>query len=143
MVSTANDFFCAAGTGGVSGNACVGTSAKTNIINPKYFDATGATMLRLLPMPNNVTNPSSGAAWSANNASDTLPQHTRRNYVFRTDYVQSSKVRYSFRWLRDRDDSTTYNAMTPGCGATCVTGSRRTTAARATTSTTATSSAAP
>src|SRR5262245_6113167 len=31
------DFFCAAGTGGLTAVPCVGTTTATNVINPKYF----------------------------------------------------------------------------------------------------------
>src|SRR5262249_24897780 len=108
--------FCAAGTGGLSGNACQGTTAQTNIINPKYFNSMGRSIIALLPMPNGQTNPSTGSAWNANNAVDSPQEHLRTNAVSRTDVVLSQKSRFSVRALFDRDDSTTYNRVIPGVG---------------------------
>jgi hypothetical protein len=112
----ATDFYCAAGTGGLSGSPCAGTSAQTNVINPKYFNAMGASMLNLMPLPNGRYNPAANQFNTANDTQDKVPQHTRKNYVFRMDAVLSNKVRFSGRTLIDRDDSTTYNAMTAGVG---------------------------
>jgi hypothetical protein len=113
--SGAADFYCAAGTGGLNGG-CQGTSTATNIINPKYFNSVGAAMLNLLPLPNNKYNPAANQFNTANDMRDTLPLHTRKNYVLRMDAVLSNKVRFSVRSLIDRDDSTTYNAIAPGLG---------------------------
>ena len=110
------DFFCAPGTGGLSGVGCAGGATATGIINPKYFNPLGTQMLNLLPLPNGQRNPAADQFNNANDASDTLPLHTRKNYLLRVDQVLSNKVRFSGRYLRDRDDSTSYNAMTQHVG---------------------------
>ena len=111
------NFWCAAGTGGISGTACSPTStAGSNVINPAFFDPTGRALLALMPMPNNIYNPAAGQLFNANDARDTLPIHIRKNFVFRTDTVLSQKTRFSVRALFDRDDSTTYNRVAPGIG---------------------------
>jgi len=111
-----SDFFCAAGTAGATGTACVPTTTVTNIINPKYFNSMGRSILNLLPLPNNVPNAAAGNAWTSNNGSDTLPEHVRKNVVLRVDTVLSQKTRFSVRGLFDRDDSTTFNDIMPGVG---------------------------
>jgi hypothetical protein len=110
------DFFCRAGTGGLSGVPCVGTSASTNIINPKYFDSMGQSMLNLLPQPNFVYNQASGQAYSSNSAYDNTNDHVRKNLVLRVDTVLSQNSRFSVRGLFDRDDNTAKNNIMPGIG---------------------------
>jgi hypothetical protein len=114
--SGVTDFFCAAGTGGVSGAPCVGTTASTNVINSKYFDSMGRSMLNMLPLPNGTYNLGSGQAYSANDAQDSTPKHTRKNMVLRVDTVLSQRTRFSVRGLFDRDDNTSPNAIMPGIG---------------------------
>jgi hypothetical protein len=110
------DFFCAPGTGGLSGVACAGTSASTNIINPKYFDSMGRSMLNLLPLPNFTWNQAAGQAYSANDARDNTNDHTRKNLVVRVDTVLSQNTRFSVRGVFDRDDNTAKNNIMPGVG---------------------------
>jgi hypothetical protein len=112
----APDFFCAAGTGGLSGVACAGTAAATNIINPKYFDSMGRSMLNLLPTPNFVYNLGEGEAYSSNSAYDNTPERKRKNLVSRVDVVLSQQTRFSVRGLFDRDDNTARNNIMPGIG---------------------------
>jgi hypothetical protein len=112
----ATDFFCAPGTGGLSGVACAGTTAQTNIINPKYFDSMGRSMLNLLPLPNEIFNLGQGQAYSSNDAQDATPKHTRKNTVLRVDTVLSQNTRFSVRGLFDRDDNTSPNNIMPGVG---------------------------
>ena len=114
--SGVNDFFCASGTGGMSGVPCVGTAAETNIINPKYFNAMGRSMLNVLPLPNGGFSPASGEAWSGNNKSDLTPIHHRKDIVTRVDMVLSQQTRFSVRGLFDRDDNTSFNNIMPGIG---------------------------
>ena len=114
--SSAPDFYCAAGTGGLSGNACSGTSTQTNIINPKYMNSMGRSMLNLLPLPNDKINSANAQAWAGNNASDLTPVHHRKDIVTRVDTVLSQKTRFSVRGLFDRDDNTSYNNIMPGVG---------------------------
>jgi hypothetical protein len=110
------DFFCAPGTGGLSGTACVGTATSTNVINPKYFDPMGRSMLNLLPMPNGVYNLAAGEAYSSNDARDDTANHVRKNLVLRVDTVLSQSTRFSVRGLFDRDDNTSKNNIMPGIG---------------------------
>ena len=104
-VSTASDFYCTAGTGGISGTPCVGTSSSaSNVINPKYFDPMGVRMLNLLPQPNYIFNPAPDQFNNANDAQDKTPLHTRKNYVVRMDQVLNSSVRFSGRMRGTHDD---------------------------------------
>jgi hypothetical protein len=112
----APDFFCAPGTGGLSGVACAGTAAATNIINPKYFDSMGRSMLNLLPMPNGIYNLGQGQAYSSNDAQDNTPERKRTNLVSRVDVVLSQQTRFSVRGLFDRDNNTSPNNIMPGIG---------------------------
>jgi len=111
-----NNFYCAAGTGGISGVACNPTNTRTNIINPAYFNPLGVQMLNLLPLPNGITNQAADQFNNSNDRQDITPLHTRKNFVVRVDQVMSNKVRFSGRMLVDKDDSTTYNAMSTNVG---------------------------
>ena len=114
--SGVTDFFCAPGTGGLSGVGCSGTADNTGILNSKYFNAMGRSILNVLPNPNNQYNPAVGQAFTANNASDTLPEHVRSDIVTRVDVVLSQSTRFSVRGLFDRDDNTNFNNIVPGGG---------------------------
>ena len=73
-------------------------------------------MLNLLPMPNGILNLQAGQEWTSNSACDTTPEHGRTNNVIRIDQVFTDKTRASFRLLKDRDDTWSYNNFTPGSG---------------------------
>ena len=44
------------------------------------------------------------------------PEHSRTNNVVRIDQVFTDKTRMSFKLLKDRDDTWSYNNFTPGTG---------------------------
>jgi hypothetical protein len=69
-----------------------------------------------MPLPNGITNPAADQFNNSNDRQDITPLHTRKNFVVRMDQVLNNKVRFSGRMLVDKDDSTTYNAMTTNVG---------------------------
>ena len=87
-----------------------------NIIPPDRISALGQRMLNLLPLPNGVLNLQPGQEWTSNSAFDTTPEHGRTNNVIRIDQLYTSKTRQSFKILKDRDDTWSYNNFTPGTG---------------------------
>jgi len=87
-----------------------------NIIPPSRINALGQKMLNLLPMPNGVLNLQAGQEWTSNSAYDTTPEHGRTNNVIRIDQVFTTATRGSFRLLKDRDDTWSYNNFAPGQG---------------------------
>ena len=87
-----------------------------NVINPKYIDPMGAALLNLLPAPNLIPDLRQGQRWTSNDTRDQTPEHTRKNFILRLDTVLNASARGSFRVLRDRDNSITYNRVAPGIG---------------------------
>jgi hypothetical protein len=93
-----------------------GVAFPGNIIPQNRFSAMGASMLRLLPLPNGTLNQATGQAWTSNDARDPTPEHVRKNTVIRMDTQMTGTQRLSLRFLFDRDDSTTPNRVAPGIG---------------------------
>jgi outer membrane receptor protein involved in Fe transport len=87
-----------------------------NVIPADRINALGQRMLNLLPQPNGILNLQPGQEWTSNSAYDTTPEHGRTNNVVRIDQVFTSKTRESFKILKDRDDTWSYNNFTPGTG---------------------------
>ena len=87
-----------------------------NVIPPNRINALGQRMLNLLPTPNGILNLQAGQEWTSNSAYDTTPEHGRTNTNIRIDQVYSAKTRQSFKIIKDRDDTWSYNQFTPGTG---------------------------
>lgn len=87
-----------------------------NTIPTERISSLGQNMLNLLPLPNGVLNLQPGQEWTSNSAYDRTPEHGRTNNVIRIDQVFTSKTRESFKILKDRDDTWSYNNFTPGTG---------------------------
>ncbi len=87
-----------------------------NIIPAERISPLGQKMLNLLPLPNGILNLQPGQEWTSNAAYDTTPEHGRTNNVVRIDQVFTAATRASFRLLKDRDDTWSYNNFTPGSG---------------------------
>ena len=87
-----------------------------NIIPADRISPLGQKMLNLLPMPNGVLNLAPGQLYTQNSAFDATPEHSRTNNVIRIDQVFTPNTRASFKILKDRDDTWSYNNFTPGTG---------------------------
>jgi outer membrane receptor protein involved in Fe transport len=87
-----------------------------NIIPTNRINSLGQKMLNLLPQPNGILNLQAGQEFTSNSAYDTTPEHGRTNNVIRVDQVFTAATRASFRLLKDRDDTWSYNNFTPGTG---------------------------
>src|SRR6185503_15655362 len=94
-----------------NGTAFPGNKIPANRINPM-----GQAMLWLLPLPNNTFSTVQADRFSSNDAQDTLPLHTRKNFVLRVDQVINQNLRASAKLLFDRDHSVTFNRVAPGIG---------------------------
>jgi hypothetical protein len=88
-----------------------GCGVQFSCINPL-----GQKMLNLLPLPNGILNLSPGNQFTSNSAYDATPEHGRTNNVIRIDQVFTNNTRASFKILKDRDDTWSYNNFTPGTG---------------------------
>ena len=93
-----------------------GAAFPGNIIPADRISPLGQKMLNLLPMPNGILNLQAGQEWTSNSAYDVTPEHGRTNNVIRVDQVFTAATRASFRLLKDRDDTWSYNNFTPGTG---------------------------
>ena len=88
-----------------------GCGVQFSCVNPL-----GQKMLNLLPMPNGILNLQAGQQWTQNSAFDATPEHGRTSSVIRIDQMFTDKTRASFRLIKDRDDTWSYNNFTPGTG---------------------------
>jgi hypothetical protein len=78
----------------------------------------GQQMLNLLPMPNDIHDPSAGQYNASNSAYENLPLHSRLNTTLRLDTVINNRLRGSFRLIKDREDNISNNRFAPGLGTT-------------------------
>jgi Carboxypeptidase regulatory-like domain/TonB-dependent Receptor Plug Domain len=87
-----------------------------NIIPQDRINTMGQRLLNLLPMPNGYVNPQAGQQFSANFAFDQTPLHSRTNHVVRIDGAISNSVRWSTKFVKDREDNWTNSVIAPGVG---------------------------
>ena len=76
----------------------------------------GLKMLNLLPLPNDIHNPTNNQYNAANSAYETLPLHSRTSNTLRLDAVVNDRVRGSFKFVKDREDNINNNRFAPGVG---------------------------
>jgi Carboxypeptidase regulatory-like domain len=87
-----------------------------NIIPADRINSTGQKLLNLLPMPNGYVNPQAGQQFTANFAFDQTPLHSRTNHVVRIDGALASNMRWSTKFVKDREDNWTNSVIAPGVG---------------------------
>jgi hypothetical protein len=78
----------------------------------------GLKMLNLLPLPNEIHDPTNNQYNASNSAYESLPFHSRTNNTVRLDLVLNDHVRGSFRFVKDREDNINNNRFAPGLGVT-------------------------
>jgi hypothetical protein len=87
-----------------------------NVIPADRISALGQRMLNLLPTPNGYVNPQAGQQFTANFAFDQTPLHSRTNHTVRIDGVLTSTIRWSTKFIKDREDNWTNSMIAPGVG---------------------------
>ena len=78
----------------------------------------GLKMLNLLPLPNEIHDPTNNQYNASNSAYESLPFHSRTNNTVRLDLVLNDRVRGSFKFVKDREDNINNNRFAPGLGVT-------------------------
>ena len=76
----------------------------------------GQKMLNLLPLPNNIHDPTPGQYNAANSTYENLPLHRRISTSARVDAVINQAIRGSFRIVNDKEHNVSNNQFAPGIG---------------------------
>jgi hypothetical protein len=87
-----------------------------NVIPEDRINALGQKLLGLLPNPNGYVNPVAGQQFTANFNFDQTPLHSRTNNVVRMDGALPGNMRWSTKFLKDREDNWTNSTIAPGVG---------------------------
>jgi hypothetical protein len=93
-----------------------GRQFPNNVIPQDRINSVGQQLLGLLPLPNGYVNPVAGQQFSANFAFDQTPLHSRTNSVVRLDGVLPWNMRWSTKFVKDREDNWTNSAIAAGVG---------------------------
>jgi hypothetical protein len=87
-----------------------------NIIPQDRLNPTGRAILDLMPQPNGYTDPRQGQQFTANFQSQNSPKHFRRDDVVRVDANLTDRTSMYVKYIRDREDTVSYDAVAPGVG---------------------------
>ena len=79
-----------------------------NIIPRARISPTGAAVLNFFPLPN-FTTTDPALIYNQNYTAVPVGTHNRRNDVVRGDWYVTSKLNAYFRWINDKDDTTSNN----------------------------------